>query len=87
MSRIVTIAVLTTVCSMAVFSTAQAQSGPIVSASDPAVSVYAQKCREGTFTGFGMGYQNCINQGLKREVAARAIGGHDSANLAALPRQ
>jgi len=57
---------------------------PPVAFYDPAVPVYDAHCRTGTFTGHGVGYQNCIARGLEREALARANGHHDAVHTAAL---
>lgn len=57
---------------------------PAIAFYDPAVPVYAAHCRDGTFTGHGIGYQNCIDRGLEREALARASGTHDAVYTAAL---
>ena len=42
---------------------------------DPAIPYYAEWCKEGTITGHGMGYSNCVDVNLQRTAIARASGG------------
>jgi hypothetical protein len=63
---------------------APAPEAPPIAFWDPAIPVYNAHCSNGTTTGHGEGFQNCISQGLTRESIARAGGGHDEVYSAAM---
>lgn len=46
----------------------------VVDFRDPAVPYYAEKCKQGTTTGHGIGYQNCIDENLQSVAIAQASG-------------